>query len=482
VSTRSKVICTLLVVAVTGFYLFAAVVVRKVRPWFLQSIEESLVDTATILAEFVRLDIESGRINTNRIEAATTGAASRKLHAQIYGFIKERINTRVYVTDQNGIVLFDSAAQDLGKDFSRWNDIARTMQREYGARSTRTDSNDDKTSTLFVAAPVIVDDKIAAIVSVGKRTANVAGFINSAKNTIILGGVIACVAVIIAGALISFMITRPIEQFTKYVQDLKSGVKTAPPDLGRNEVATLLSAFEELRTELEGRDYVEHYVQALTHELKSPLAGIRGASELLKEEMPVEQRMRFSGNIRAEVDRMQSLIERLLQLAKLERSKSSLERNPIELNDIALKVAKQLEPQAKQSGLTLSVKTSTSHQGSARLIGDRQLIEMAVSNLVSNAIDFSEPGVEISINVQTKDGRPSITVTDSGVGIPDYALPRVFERFYSLGRPAGGKKSSGLGLSLVKEIAEAHGAKVSLSNREVRGVTASIEFPRAVAS
>jgi two-component system sensor histidine kinase CreC len=109
--------------------------------------------------------------------------------------------------------------------------------------------------------------------------------------------------------------------------------------------------------------------------------------------------------------------------------------------------------------------------------GDRFLLHRAVANLLSNAVDFSEPGGEVTIGVVAAGAECRITVRDHGPGIPGYALERVFEKFYSLRRPDSGRKGTGLGLSFVQEIALLHRGRASLRNHPDGGAEAELAVP-----
>ncbi|HEY1140038.1 MAG TPA: ATP-binding protein, partial [Lysobacter sp.] len=114
------------------------------------------------------------------------------------------------------------------------------------------------------------------------------------------------------------------------------------------------------------------------------------------------------------------------------------------------------------------------------LQGDPFLLRQALVNLIENAADFSPPGATIRLRALSDAGRVRFEVDDEGPGVPDYALSRVFERFYSLPRPHGGSRSSGLGLCFVAEVAALHEGRAELHNREAGGARASLEIPAAL--
>lgn len=212
---------------------------------------------------------------------------------------------------------------------------------------------------------------------------------------------------------------------------------------------------------LEGRQYAEEYVQTLTHELKSPLSAIRGAAELLQEEMPPQQQARFIANIRAEAERIARIVDRMLDLARLENRREKPEMEPVELDAMVRTVAETHEPLL--SGKDIKMEIAVPDR--LTINGNPFLLHQALENLVHNAIEFSPAGGTVRVEIAAESNRVTVSITDQGPGIPDYALDRIFDRFYSLGRPDTGRKSTGLGLNLVREVAKSHGGTIRVVNR-----------------
>ena len=170
-----------------------------------------------------------------------------------------------------------------GEDYSQWRDVYLTLRGRYGARSSHEDPDKSTSSVMYVAAPIAVQGDIVGVLSVGKPTHNVNQFVKRAERKTLVAGAITGLAVIVVGFLISDRILRPIQRLTRYAQTVRDGARVTLPRLGRSEIRTLGGAFEEMRHALEGKQYVETYVQMLTHEIKSAIAAIQGATELLKE-------------------------------------------------------------------------------------------------------------------------------------------------------------------------------------------------------
>jgi two-component system sensor histidine kinase CreC len=302
---------------------------------------------------------------------------------------------------------------------------------------------------------------------------------------------------IVLGMAVSMWISRPIEKLTYYAKAVRDGRRVPAPRLGRDEVGVLGAAFEEMRAALEGKRYVEEYVQTLTHQMKSPLSAIRGAAELLDEDMPSEQRSQFLQNIRSESARIQDLIERMLQLSALESRKELRDVEEVDMSELVRDVLAEMQPMlaAKQLqartespvGGGQQARTESPFEGgqggcSSRVEpllvkGERFLLRQAFANLLQNAVDFSPEKGVISISVEAQDGTAIVSISDNGPGIPDYALDKVFTRFYSLCRPDTGKKSSGLGLTFAKEVADLHGGQIRIANRAEGGAEVTLILP-----
>jgi two-component system sensor histidine kinase CreC len=241
---------------------------------------------------------------------------------------------------------------------------------------------------------------------------------------------------------------------------VSEGHRVEVPHYRGGELAQLATAVEQMRAQLEGKAYVEHYVHTLTHELKSPLAAIRGAAELLQGEMSSEHRQRFISNIDNESTRMQQLIERLLNLAQVEQRQALEEHVEVPL---AALVSEVLQAQtARIESRQLLVEQTI--PGDLVLNGEPFLLRQALSNLLDNALDFTPRQGLLRLSAERVGEQIEFKLFNQAEAIPDYALPRLSERFYSLPRPDDGRKSTGLGLNFVEEVAKLHGGTLRLEN------------------
>jgi two-component system, OmpR family, sensor histidine kinase CreC len=466
---RARIFLAILLTMGIGFSALVHWVTSDLEPQFRKSTEEPQMDSALVLAAIASSQVENGIVNTALFRESLINISTEIAPAKIYDFVKTTMDLRIYLTDVTGKVIFDSAGRDEGKDYSRWNDVLKTLRGEYGTRT----SHDPELSVMYVAAPIMADKKIVGALSVGKPTTNVNVFVEKSRTKIIFGTLLTFGAVVLATLIISAMITRPIERLTAYARSVGHGQRASLPDLGKGEMAALGKAFEEMRTALEGKQYVENYIQTLTHEMKSPIAAIQGAAELLKEDMPPARRKKFLDNVESETARIQQLIERLLLLSSVENQQTLQKVEDIDLSALAREVAAIHAP----LGMIREVAVEIVGERALIIRGERFLVRQAVANLVQNAIEFSPPHSTILISISQFDNVAQLTVKDHGPGIPDYALSQVFARFYSLKRPDTGKKSTGIGLSLVREAMLLHGGSATLENLPEGGALATITFP-----
>jgi two-component system sensor histidine kinase CreC len=476
VSLRARILIGFVLVIGAGFYYLVDWILDDLRRHYLEAVEETLVDTATILSSLLASRIEEGTIPVEDFRAGLAGAARRRFQAKIYDVVKTSVDVRVYVTDEKGIVLFDSdGGRDEGKDYSRWNDVYRTLQGRYGARATRRDSDDPSTSVLYIASPLLVKDQRVGVLTVGKPTDTIHLFLWAARRKIAIAGTIAAGAVLILGIALTLWFTRPIRTLTRYAQAIRDGERAPLPRLGRNEIGTMGRALEEMRVALERKDEIEQYVQGLTHEVKGPLSAIRGAAELLGEEMPAERRAKFLDNIRAEAGRIQRVVDRLLQLSALEARQGLRDAAEFDLAAAASEAADRVAPALEARRVALVRRLA----GPVPVRGERDLVLEAAGNLLQNAVDFTPPGGTVTVAVELTGAFATLTVSDTGPGVPDYALGKVFEKFFSLQRPETGRKSSGLGLTVVRQVALLHGGEARLENRPEGGAVATLTLPAA---
>lgn len=325
---------------------------------------------------------------------------------------------------------------------------------------TKEDPSNPDSSILYVAAPIIIDDEIAGVLTVAKPTTSINSFLHVARKKIKERSIVAGFFVILLSVIAIYILIYPIKRITQYADRIREGEKADLPKMDKSEIGDMGRALENMRKSLEGKNYVERYVQTLTHEIKSPLSGIKGAAELLEEDMAQNQRMSFLNNIQNETLRIEKLVDRMLALSSLEGMNTLTRKEKIRVNELMNKVTGELKSLIENK----NIRIIQTFENDISIIGDPFLIKKAISNLFKNALDFSPTNGRVKISASF-DGKVLVfSVEDQGPGIADFAKKKIFDKFFSMRRPDTGQKSTGLGLNFVKEIAELHHGSIEIEN------------------
>jgi len=212
----------------------------------------------------------------------------------------------------------------------------------------------------------------------------------------------------------------------------------------------------------------------VSHELKTPLTSILGYAEIMRDGLAKSEDMnRFAGKIYAEASQLMSLIDDIIRLSLLDEKTTLPERVSVDLKAVCEDVCQRLMPQADKAGIELSVNCEQ-----ANVFGIPKIIEEIVQNLVDNAIKYNTTNGKVGVTLTKQEQHVELRVSDTGIGIAQEFIPRVFERFYRVDRSRNKQiGGTGLGLSIVKHSAEALGATVHLESMPGVGTTVTVSFP-----
>jgi two-component system, OmpR family, sensor histidine kinase CreC len=475
VSNRLTIFLGFVALIAAGMLVVGRAVLSEIPPHTYTAVEESLAETSVLLASVLEVRASHQEIPVADLRTAMNAALRRDLAASIHEMQKRTVDLRIYVTDSRGIVLYDSdGGRDEGQDYSRWHDVYSTLHGLYGARASRDVAEDPYSSVHYVAAPIRVDGRTVGVLSVGKPVKGLRGLIGNLRRQIAYTGLLALAAATIVSLLLAHWIARPLTRLAAYSAAVAAGQRPRLPVLGGREVRALARALEAMREALEGKRYVEEYVRSLTHEIKAPLSAIRAAAELLDESMPPDDRRRFAENIRRESERLQTLVDRMLELSAVEARGALRDTGAVDLATLQAEVAETVEPLLRLKHIRLEL---PAHPPEAIVTGDRLLLRQALLNLVHNALQATPAEGAVRLALAVGPTQAVITVADTGPGVPEYALPRVFERFYSLPLPGQERRGTGLGLPFVREVALLHGGSANLENAPEGGARATLSLP-----
>lgn len=402
----------------------------------------------------------------DRIEARAVGLATQAAQdeaAAIAGILAGEM-------DRSGIEL-ERIAERL--EFERRNgaDLRMLLLDSQGRRVFPKGSvvSDAGEGLVAVDAPVIVRERLRGSVRVVKPTVVMRNLLADMAPTVLVISLVLGAAAAISATVIGREIAQPIEALVAFSERVSVGERSAapPPVFGR-EVMRLSRSLDSMRRQLEGRPFVETFATDLSHELKNPVAAIRASAEVLEDsalEEP-EQARRFVARIREAAERIERLLNELLSLARIEaRGAEAFE--PVDLRTLAARAVESTHDAGKHVSLTV--------EGDVRVRGDGIWLARALSNLIDNAQVHSSSGSPASLHIVRVAERVELSLTNPGQ-ISAYVRERLFRRFVTT---RGDKGGSGLGLSIVRAVAEAHGGQVELIEPGPPTVTFRVTLPAA---
>jgi len=445
-----------------------------------EAAEEVMIDAANLLAQTFPFSHQREQIDLEEFDHIMGHYLEREIGAQIYDVTKDEPSIRVYVTDDKGVVIYDSANKLVGQDFSQWQDVKRTLKGKYGARASVIDETiinptvEDK--GLFVAAPIFHHTEIVGSLTLVKPILSLKPYVLEQQQQLRNYALGIFAISLLFGALASLFVSRATSRLLKYTTQLTQGKKPDAPDIKQVEYYNLNEAIKTLRSELEGREYVEEYIHTLAHELRSPLTSVRANAENLKIPMSDDKKDNIIDGILEANERMDKLMDRLLRLAKVERKQGLENIESVKAEDIINDVISS--PARKGLLASQSINIDYNIEASTPINVEKILAEQAFSNILDNAIKFSPNASTIQIDVIEQNKWLTIKVIDSGPGIPDYAKKKIFNRFYSVPHPETGMRGNGLGLRFAKRIMSLHNGSITVTNRAMKqGAEAVLRFP-----
>jgi signal transduction histidine kinase len=316
-------------------------------------------------------------------------------------------------------------------------------------------------------------------VSVSKSTNRVRNFIVRQLRLLAAPVALAVAMAAVFAFLLSGYITRTVAGLASKADRIASGEQGVKLETwSKSELGELARSVERMRRKLEGKAYVEEMVTTLSHELKTPLASIRGAAEVLEDGAirDDEARAKFLGNIQSEVQRLDRIVSELLKLSRIETQPEPLPATPTD----AAAVVRELEKiyRDRAGNLAIAFSCASPQEPLAIRLSDVQLRQVLV-NLLDNALAFTPSGGEIALVLARGDGIVEFRVRDTGAGIEPELLPKIFDRFFTTENPRTGNRGTGLGLAIVKTIVEQNRGTVRVTSERGKGTEFIVTLPVA---
>lgn len=432
---------------------------KTIKPSAQRVVEDTLVDISRLLAVTLRENVLSGEISQPEFQKKLADAFINIPNQQNFAIWydqKKQSQFHVYVTDNQGFVIYDSQNASVGQDFSRWNDVYLTLNGKYGARSSKTNPNIADSSVMYVASPIIHKGQIIGVVSVGKPVMTLLPYLHLSRNEIAKTMLYIALLGIFFTGVMAFWLRHSIQIINRYTKNLATDT---PPHfyLGK-ELNELTLAINQMKHDVENKAYVTEYVHTLTHELKSPLTAIRACGEILGDSLPDNDREQFSQTILQQSEKLQNLIERLLIIAKIEQPNFKLSLKKHDIATIINDCIYQQQAYINQKNIIKIIKIPNK----VWLDIDIFWLQQALQNVIDNAIKFGNQYLIVSLTKNTQG--VILDIINDSPELPSYIVEKAFERYFSLSSyNTNNSKGTGLGLTLAKEVIEHHQGNIRFS-------------------
>ena len=382
-------------------------------------------------------------------------------------------NVRVLVFNANRKLLSDTREGDAKLPFPRKNVLDRNTQ-------TAVDAD----GAVWLYSWTRLSDKRILVVAAPRPRVPVLNiFTDEFLRPILQGGAIALVLSLILAYVLSRWVADPLQRVVIAARNYPADAKPVEPR-GPQEVQDLTRAFNSMvvrvnNTQMSQRDFVAN----VSHELKTPLTAIQGFAQALLDETAdtPEARKQAAQIIYNEAGRMHRMALNLLDLARLEAGTADLKMSAVDVGALLRGIVEKFTPQAQKAGVRLQVDAPDDLPS---LTGDGDRLAQVFTNLVDNALKFTPAEGQVTLSAKNAGAEMELSITDTGSGVPEEALPRLFDRFYQVdtSRAGGEGHGAGLGLAIVQEIILAHGGKIGVRSQLGHGTTFVIHLPLSQAA
>ncbi len=299
--------------------------------------------------------------------------------------------------------------------------------------------------------------------------------ISSDIHTVLIGFVAAVAIVSIIGMIwLAKQLTRPITRLTEATRQLAQENYSYPLNIRRrDEIGQLAASFNKMQEQLKHNDLArKSFVSNVSHDFQSPLMNIQGYADLLKSNgLSEAEQMEYLGIIDQEAKRLSNLTKQLLLLTSLDQVSYPMKYTAIQLDEQLKDIIAKFRWRLEEKDIVVSYKLPP-----IQIRGDGALLENVWENLFTNAIKYNKPGGSIEVAIKEEADGVSVVFRDTGIGIPEDAIPKLFDRFYR-GDAARKKGGSGLGLSIVREVVSLHGGEVLIESKVGEGSCFTVKLP-----
>ena len=378
-------------------------------------------------------------------------------------------NVRLLVFNSSRKVVFDSKGSNTQLPFPRKNILGRNTQTAVDANGT----------VWLYTTTRITDNRILVVAAPRPRVPVLSVFADEFLTPILQGGAIALILSLVLAYILSRWVADPLQKVVVAARKYPSETMKPVEPRGPQEVQDLTRAFNSMVARVDNAQKSQRdFVANVSHELKTPLTSIQGFAQAILDDTAdtPEARKQAAQIIYNESTRMHRMALDLLDLARLEAGTADLKMSTVDVGALLRGIVEKFTPQAQKAGVRLQVDVP----GNLPLLtGDGDRLAQVFTNLVDNALKFTPANGQVTLSAKIVEAGMDLSITDTGSGVPEDALPRLFDRFYQAdaSRAGGDGHGAGLGLAIVKEIVEAHGGKIGVRSQVGHGTTFVIHLP-----
>jgi signal transduction histidine kinase len=301
--------------------------------------------------------------------------------------------------------------------------------------------------------------------------------LENVMNGWIIAGVAAVLLAALAGWWVSTRIANPLTELTRITSKMSQGNLSARADVhSTDEIGTLGHSFNEMAARIEETvGTLRSFVADAAHELHTPLTALQANIELARDARNPSARTRYLSRAHEQSQRLETLVQSLLDLSRIEAAESRFSFAPVDLNQLVREMGEQFASRAEQAERSF---TMSLPEEIVSVQGNETQLRQVITNLLENALKFTPTNGWISLNLENVSHQVRLAISDSGIGVPLEDLPHLFERFHR-GRNASEYPGNGLGLAIVKAIVSAHDGKLTVESQPGEGTSISVSFPAA---
>lgn len=467
---RSRIAVTYISLTVAGVVLVSLISSWQIRQFIATRSSRTLAAQAELL----------GRQMERGLLLCDGGPASDS----ILTMSASAIGVRLTVIRNDGRVAYDSSVPRDSLHFMENHASRPEVQaaRAHGTGSDRRVSHTNGHEYVYVARRVAIaagGPLDGGFLRLALPVADLQALDNQVQTIVWIIGFVVVVIVAAVSVQVAGRITRPIQHIAHTAAAITHGDLNARIDeTGGDEIASLAAGINEmartLGADLERQRKLERvrteFLGNVSHELRTPIFSIQGFLETLMDgavDDPAVNR-EFLGKAHAHAERLNALLNDLIEISRIESGEMKMSFRWFPLNQFLEAVEEDMRPMAERKQIALS--TEYPAVPDLRVWGDRDRLKQVMVNLIENAVKYTESGGRVHVGVLLDKDQATVSVADSGIGIPEEHLQRIFERFYRVdkdrSRDVGG---TGLGLAIVKHIVEAHGGTIGVSSEPGKG-------------